>query len=179
MPSSAFVANSRDGSSQTGSIRRPSATLILCVLAALAWAPSSFGGSGCVRGSVTCNNNTAGTMRTCSASLQCYGGIGFWAVSSVSATNVTACEPTYANAADTSTTFNLIARAMVTSPTNRLCGWSFGQPMRTADGGIQKRGGNFVSITTGDGLPVELMDFSIDGDSTADDGSPASEPDSE
>lgn len=186
MPRTALAPRSCDRCHRVGSTHRQSsapraAIVALGLLASLASAPASLAGGGCVRGAVNCANNTAETMRTCSATLQCIGGIVNWQISTTSALNVTACEPGTA-IGGISTTFTLVARANVASPTNRACGWFFGQPLRTASGGVE-RGPvtGTVSITTADGLPVELMGFSVEGDfePAPDDGSADPEPDSD
>lgn len=90
--------------------------------------------------------------------VQCTGA-PTWSIATTDALNVTACLPAVTTDAGKATvTFTLIARAMVSSPTNRACGWAFAAPMR---GGLS----GSISISTADGLPVELMDFSIEDDS--------------
>ena len=130
--------------------------LTVCLLSPLASASGTAdaGIAGCVRGAVTCNNNTAGTMRTCSASLQCMGG-PTWNVGVNSSMNVTACLPTSTSVAGPTATFTLVARANVIAPTDRSCSWFWGVPMEGGSTG-------FVQITSADGLPVELMEFSIE-----------------
>ena len=78
--------------------------------------------------------------------------------------NVISCSPTSAIFVTASTpTFNIMAVANQTTPPTRSCGWSW----YSASGSTN---GNFT-ITEADGLPVELMEFSVnhpDSDASGD-----------
>ena len=69
--------------------------------------------------------------------------------------NVTLCAPS-TNVITFVTTFTttLQARAATGAPSTRFCDWFWNV---LTDSGI-------VQITSADGLPVELMDFSVEGD---------------
>ena len=145
--------------------------MALCLLISWTLAPrASLAGGGCVRGAVNCSLNTMGTINSCTASVMCSGGPS-WALTQAGSMNVTACLPASTSAAGPTLTFMVTARANVASSTDRACTWSYQIPgMRAL--------GSTISITSADGLPVELMDFSIEDDSEAepDDTEPSSEP---
>ncbi len=135
----------------------------LCLLMPV-WLPgTSSAGTGCVKGAVNCANNTMGTMRTCSATVQCTGATA-WDFNTTTNLNVVSCLPAASYVMADPATFTLTAVANVTAPTNRVCGWSWQNPGR--------RGGGVIQITAADGLPVELMDFSVEDDEPAAEGEP-------
>ena len=129
----------------------------VCILAFFCF--SGVTEADCVRGAVSCTNDTTAMQRVCSASLVCENApsSGLWWAQSSIASNVQSCTPTNQNiravpSAGT-VTFTLVARANTTSPTTRACGWHWFTSTGIADGS--------TSINTIDGLPVELMEFSV------------------
>ncbi len=120
----------------------------------------------CVRGAVNCTSMAS--MRTCTAMLACMNPPVFarWSAYGYPV-NVTYCNAPLAKS--TSPSFTLIARAITTpAAATRSCIWDWHTIYFSTSGS--------VSITTADGLPVELMNFAIeDGDAQgADDAEPAS-----
>ncbi len=115
-------------------------------------------GAGCNRGAVNCMNNTAAMQRTCTATLKCTNAPSHdrWTVFSADSNNVTECNPTYHYILGATATFTLSAMAMTSSPSTRSCTWSWGTLIFFTFG--------TVSINTADGLPVELMGFSVEGE---------------
>ncbi|MEM7586115.1 MAG: hypothetical protein AAF560_22180 [Acidobacteriota bacterium] len=118
--------------------------------------PSDIAEAACNRGPVGCTVNTIAGTKMCTATLQCASALknSEWTVRSTAMTNIIACDPTEVEGVTGPTTFLLMATASTTAPTARLCGWEWNT--RTT-----KSTGN-VSISTADGLPVELMDFSVE-----------------
>ena len=131
------------------------ASALLLLVLPLAYPPVSEGQ--CVQGAVSCMNHATLPQRSCSASVVCSGfpvtTTGF--VMTTMSNNVISCSPTSFGFMTASTaTFNIMAIANQTAPPSRSCGWSW----YSASGSTN---GNF-SITDADGLPVELMEFSVD-----------------
>ncbi len=141
--------------------------LLLCILMLATLEATGPVEAGCAQGAVNCANNTAAMQRTCTAQLMCSSPpVGtFWAVTDIYPhMNVTQCSPTSSSIFNATATFTLSARAMTSSPTSRSCSWRW-----RSSSGMRLLGGSSgtVTITTADGLPVELMDFSIDGGESA------------
>jgi len=82
-----------------------------------------------------------------------YSSIG--TVVNAASMNVTLCNPVSATFF-TPTTFTVTARAAQAAPPDRSCGWLWSSATFGSAGAF--------SIDAGDGLPVELMDFSVEGD---------------
>ena len=128
-----------------------------CLILSLAWMPAaSGGGSGCYRGTVNCI--TSANMTICSATLMCTGATGLMLMVNGSM-NVSGCSPAFLSTEVNTTT--LIARADTDSPIDRSCSWGW------QIGGLLPPSGS-VKITSADGLPVELMDFSVGDDGERD-----------
>ncbi len=145
------------------------AFITLLLLTLQIWAAGTSEAAGCNRGAVNCNNNTAGTKRTCTANLVCTGAIvPTWTVITANSNNVTACSPTYVYPSGATLTVALLARANVTAPPTRSCQWSWHSRAYATNG--------TTSIATSDGLPVELMGFSIEEDDESPAGSAAEKP---
>ncbi len=144
--------------------------LALLIVLAASWVTDPAHAA-CNRGAVNCVHNTAMTMRTCSATLMCSSPnvTPMWQVQSFGALNVTSCAPPAAILSGSPATTTLVAKAPTTAPTNRLCSWR-----------ALTLSSNFLSgtpsITSADGLPVELMEFSVDGEQELVPGEAAAEP---
>ena len=110
--------------------------------------------AGCTRGPVACT--TAAGYKTCTATVRCIPGYynPTWRLAVIASQNVVSCDPTASTLTHPNATFNLVARARTTAPLTRSCLWQPDSPSRYSV--------DAVSIQTSDGLPVELMDFSID-----------------
>ena len=114
----------------------------------------------CFKTTGHCMNNAAAMQRTCDAWLLCNHPATFpveWYVTHTASTNVTQCLPVNSvKGPEIAPGFMLTARAMSSAPPTRSCSWKWRTEFGVYSG--------FVSITTADGLPVELMDFSIEDD---------------
>lgn len=128
--------------------------LVLCFLLAVLTYPPAIEAQ-CVRGAVMCTNHATLPQRTCSASVMCSGfpGTSTGTLLTAGSNNVISCSPT-STTIFTPGTLMIVAVANPTAPTSRSCSWDW-------NSGYESITGSF-SITTADGLPVELMDFSID-----------------
>lgn len=144
---------------------------ILFILALLLFLPglTETADAACVRGPANCYDNTVTTSRrTCTASLACAPGTPGshnWSLMVTVVNDVLLCEPANASLMAQSVTFGLRAVAATGAPTsNRMCRWEW----------ILEVIGNYfssdrVELTSSDGLPVELMEFSVvDDDESAD-----------
>lgn len=131
------------------------------ILLSLSGTPAPIEAQGCNRGPVNCVNNTAAMQRTCTADLMCTNNPGkSWTISFSTSANVTFCQPAnFTTISGTTITVGLVARAMTTAPTSpRSCVWNWSTSVGSVAG--------FASISSGDGLPVELMDFSVEGEAS-------------
>lgn len=138
-------------------------TIVLFMFALLAAPPAE---AACVKGPVTCGNSMG--MRTCSATLMCTNppGAGFtrWILNNPGTmdVNVTFCGDGTGDVFSPTATFSLTGMALQTAPTNRTCDFDIYTAPNFAYFGA-------VTITTAEGLPVELMDFSVEsGDDSSD-----------
>lgn len=117
----------------------------------------------------SCNVNSG--MKICSAAVTCVGSytnldgpqaVGvYWTLFPASPTaNVTGCSQTATTATGPSVMFNLMASALTTAPASRQCvwGWNSSYP---AISGKQALSGT-ITINAASGLPVELMEFSLE-----------------
>lgn len=139
--------------------------------------------SGCIKGIVSCTVMTG--VKKCTADLVCHPGysargkaprpqsvLSRWHLT-LTGSMYANCYPAMASGNNTVTTFQLSASANTMSPTSRLCQWQWNSSSyvflntpQAGNGGknrsvIQATSGN-VSIGPADGLPVELMEFSIE-----------------
>ncbi len=116
-------------------------------------------GAGCNRGAVNCMNNTAAMQRTCTATLKCSQAPyrDDWAVCQQTALNVIDWSPySCITFSGSPVTITLVVWAMTTAPPTRECGWTWFSASAQTEG--------TTSIASADGLPVELMDFSVEGE---------------
>lgn len=119
------------------------------------YAPAAL--SQCVQNAVSCASHATLPQRTCQASVQCNGfpGTTTGFIMVTMSNNVISCTPTSALFMTASTpTFVISAVANTTAPASRSCGWYWYSASGTTNGNL--------SISEADGLPVELMQFSID-----------------
>ncbi len=117
--------------------------------------------AGCIRGNVTCDFNTAGTEKTCKATLECKNAPGsdFWAVADQGGDNVINCIPFYQALPGATVKFSLTAIANPTSiATTKVCQWLWYTYLSYTTAMAM----GFVEIDDADGLPVELMEFSVE-----------------
>ena len=146
--------------------RAATSALLIVLMLSLGVSPWMTGLSeaACTRGAAACNDNTAGTMRTCSATLMCSAPPGTltmaWQLVLYRSYNVTMCSPPFLTILGSTATFNLTAMASTAASNPRTCGWSWFTPAFSTNGR--------ASISTADGLPVELMNFEIEDDPTSD-----------
>lgn len=120
----------------------------------------------CNQGAVTCANNAA--MRTCMATLMCSDpATQVWVVGVTMNLNVTMCSPFLIPQSVTgmTVTIPLTAMALRTAPTARYCDWYwYRKPFPPSPPNF-----GFATISTTHGLPVELMEFSVEaGDESTD-----------
>ena len=111
--------------------------------------------AGCVR-QATANCTVMTGMKTCSATLMCSAAplISYWVLSPNSGSlNVTSCTPSNTISFN-AVTWTLVAKANTSSSATRQCSWNW----RTLNSYTM----GTTSITTADGLPVELMEFSVE-----------------
>ena len=138
------------------SLSRLTATLVLVASVQLILVGAAE--AACTKGVVTCTN--LATVRTCTAPLVCNPGANSttrWDVQVWSSSNVTVCGPSIALPNPTSTV-TLSAKATTMAPTTRFCNFRW-----SAFDSLSVDAGN-VFIDQSDGLPVELMDFSLEPD---------------
>ncbi len=109
----------------------------------------------CNRGAANCYNNTAGTMTTCTATLMCTQGVLSSALIQLTGMiNVTQCNPALTNQTALMVTIPISAMALATAPPTRACSWNW----------ATYSGNGNTSLKSSDGLPVELMDFSVEAE---------------
>jgi len=116
--------------------------------------------AGCNRGTVTCEFNAGGTKKTCKATLECKNAPGsdFWAVSDQGGDNVIDCIPFYQALPGATVKFSLTAIANPTYiATTKVCQWRWYTYLSSTPMAM-----GFVEIDDADGLPVELMEFSVE-----------------
>jgi len=141
-------------------------SLLLCVGISLAL-PQVLEGQ-CARGTIMCANHATLPQRTCSASVMCNGfpGSSTGTIAVAGSNNVIGCTPT-SSLFFTPGTFNIMAVANTTAPTTRSCSWAWNSVSGSTSGSF--------SIMEADGLPVELMGFSIESSYSDNPNEPASE----
>lgn len=142
-------------------LQRLGLSTLLTAISIAAATPASAGGPiTCMRASMAncADAGTMGSLRRCSATVMCSGGtdstLAFFSLTD--STNVTTCQPFFsdfrAGGPGGTVTYTVSAVALKTAPTSRFCSWYWG-----SKGG----GSGQFAITSSDGLPVELMDFSV------------------
>ncbi len=125
----------------------------------------------CARGATVNCIITAGAMtkRECTATVMCNAPafmVTRWTAASAGLSpNVSQCNPVAAAQSTTMSptwTFMLIARAMTTAATPRTCNWTW--KSLSGFGTVSTVASGSFAITNADGLPVELMEFSVESD---------------
>lgn len=156
-PRSARLASGRPGAAGV--------VVVACCLALFLPALTGNAQGQCLQGAVTCANNAA--MRTCMATLMCSdAATQMWAIGLTMNLNVTMCSPLFPlTVTGMTVTIPLTAMALMTAPTARYCDWYwYRQPFPPSPPNF-----GFATISTTQGLPVELMEFSVEsGDESAD-----------
>lgn len=127
-------------------------TLALFLLAA----PSAKAGGGCTAGTVTCSPHPTLARKVCSRNLSCNGLSPVMAtVTSVTNTGVAGCTPTSGMLTGGSmVTFTLVASVSTNAQATHTCGWDWNTTALSNNGNVQ--------IDSSDGLPIELLEFSIE-----------------
>lgn len=120
--------------------------------------------AGCIQGSTICGSDyiylpppsstIPGVHRTCSARVRCSNTCAhpFFVISNTHSNNVTHCAAP--SLVVLGTTFTIIARAPKTYPQTRTCRWRWNATACISRG--------ILELSTSDGLPVELMRFSVE-----------------
>lgn len=120
------------------------------------WGVPTVTSAQCVQGAVSCMNHATLPQRSCSASVMCGGfSTDIGTITATMSNNVIACSP-MVDIFSTPFTFSIRAVANTSAPATRSCAWHWISQSNSMSG--------ILDMAEADGLPVELLEFSTDGD---------------